>query len=108
MTNPLRRPTLLSLLLCGLLTLTSAMAAAETRQPSGDGSGIGGTGNNPGGSGMGGTGTREQKLPDTLPDLPETPDTAEIPDISVPDAPEGVTPGDAGVDLPDTETPAAH
>ena len=108
MTNPLRRPTLMSLLLCSLLVLASAMVTAEAKQPNGDGSGIGGTGNNPGGSGMGGTGTREQNLPDTLPDLPETPDTAEIPDISVPDVPEGVTPNDSGLDLPDTETPAAH
>lgn len=102
----IRRTILLSLLL-GFALAGGIAIAAETRPVNGDGSGIGGTGNRPGGSGLGGTGTREQQLPDTMPELPETPDAAEVPDLHAPELPDGIDPNDMGIEPPDTEIPTA-
>jgi hypothetical protein len=69
---------------CAVLPVSSM---AATQKTNGDGSGIGGTGNSPSGGGIGGTGTREQNVPDTMPDLPERPESGETPSVEIPDPP---------------------
>lgn len=67
--------------------LVASPLQAAGKNTSGDGSGIGGTGNSPGG-GIGGTGTREQNSPKSMPDIPDRPEAVETPDIQPPELPD--------------------
>lgn len=92
-----------------LLAVTFAAAlpaTAASDKTSGDGSGIGGTGNSPSGGGIGGTGAKEQHSPRAMPDLPDRPEIVETPSVEIPDFPavdmEAGAPPDS---LPEPPTP---
>jgi hypothetical protein len=86
-----------------VVALAASPLQAASKNPSGDGSGIGGTGNSPSGGGIGGTGTKEQNSPKSMPDIPDRPEAVETPDIEPPELP-NIDNDSSGMSPPPTDS----